>query len=224
MSERAKVLLRDFNRYRNRTENFAKMRQEHPVRDLGEAKGIPAFEKLDAWCSARGIDSRRWVYWLFARTRFRFAPKITNLYPNRKNLKQQVKAEAAALAAYNKLKGTPLLTETILGEVDLQRAQRGESFNPNRDLSTTAEIMKRRYLQEGRPDLCLSSMFVNGSDVVATWGYHPKSSSCVRCPLAYQCAMTLRASVPTFDIMALRMGQITIQQAQIMDGRANHGR
>lgn len=224
MPERARTLLDDFNAYRSQTENYSRLRQLHPMRSLGAEKGLPALQAMDAWCRERGIDSRRWLYWLFARTRFRFAPKLTNLIPARKTPKLQAKAEAKALAAYNALRGTPQLTERVFRELEIKRAHAGQSYDPNRDLSHIAEAVKRRYLAEGNPDKCLSDMFANRPDTVPTWGYHPKSLSCVRCPLAQQCVAQLRAAVSSFDIVALRLGQMTLQQAQVMDGRAYHGR
>ena len=224
MLERERTLLDDYNAYRNQTENINELRKLHPIRDLGPAKALPAFTQLDAWCSSRGIDSRRWLYWLFARTRFRFAPKLANLVPNRKNPKLQAKAEAKALSDYNALRATPQYTERVYRELEMQRANAGQTFNPNRDMSPISEVMKRRYLAEARPEKCLSDMFANRVDTVPTWGFHPKSLSCVRCPLAKQCELTLRAAVPAFDIVALRLGQITLQQAQVLDGRAYHGR
>lgn len=215
--ERASQLLADYNTYRNQTENVTRLRKLHPIRDIGPIKGLPLVSKMDLWCVARGIDPRRWLYWLFARTGFRFAPKLTQLTPSSKR-------ENETLAKYKNLRGTPQFTDRIFREVETKRAQAGQIFDPNRDLSYVSESMKRRYLLEGRPDKCISDMFSNRQDTVPTWGYHPKSLSCVRCPLARQCEMTLRASVPTFDIVALRLGQITLQTAQIMDGRAYNGR
>lgn len=91
-------------------------------------------------------------------------------------------------------------------EKDLHDIQHGVVFDPNRDISGTTEAYKRRHLMDGDPQLCMERMSVE------TFGYHPRSLVCARCPLAQACAGRLQASV-NFDILALRRGEITAQQA-----------
>ena len=218
----AQTLLDDYNDYRARTAYMAEIRKKHPVHTLGAKKGLPLFEEMERWCSERGIDPRRWLYWLFERTKFLHIPKLAHLFPKTKDPKKLAKAEAKAIAGYKAMKATPLFTEKLFQEINVKRAERGDFFDPNRDLSYMSESVKARFVSNGQPDRCLSQMFANDPEVVATWGYHPKSDACAHCPLAAQCADRLRVAVPAFDVVALRLGQITLQQAQIMDGRARH--
>ena len=87
----------------------------------------------------------------------------------------------------------------------------GTVYDRARDISHQAEAIKRRHLADGRPDLCLTDMDEY------TFGYHPKSLLCARCPLTQQCIMTLQNKYP-FDVVALRNGQINMQQANLVTG------
>lgn len=215
--ERLQTLLDDFNEYRSRTEYMVRLRKGRPIMGLGRDKAYPMLLDMDSWCIDHGIDSRRWLYWLFARTNFRFAPKLTCLKPSPKR-------ESESLQKYQTLRDTPYFSSRLYREKAHQRMHAGETFNASRDLSPMAEALKRRYLSAGEPERCIEEMFANRPDSHPTWGYHPKSLACVRCPLAQPCAAKLRAAVPAFDPVALRAGQLTLEQAQVMEGRWNHGR
>jgi hypothetical protein len=215
--ERLQTLLDDFNEYRARTEYVVRIRRGHPIAGLGKDKAFPSLQVMDEWCISRQIDSRRWLYWLFARTNFRFAPKLTALTPTEKR-------EPLVLSKYRTLRDTPYFDHRIHRELAHKRLHEGATFDPNRDLSPMAEALKRRYLTAGEPGRCMDQMFVNAPYAHPTWGYHPKSLACIRCPLAQPCAAKLRAAVPAFDPVALRSGLITLEQAQIAEGRWNHGR
>lgn len=215
--EQLQTLLNDFNEYRARTEYIAKLRQGRPMRSLGREKAFPVLQEMQAWCNTRGIDSRRWLYWLFARTNFRFAPKLACLKPSPQR-------ESEVLQKYQALRDTPYYSERIYREIAHQRLHAGETFDCNRDLSPMAEALKRRYLAAGEPERCLAEMFADHADSHPTWGYHPKSLACVRCPLTQACAAKLRAAVSSFDPVALRAGIITLEQAQVSEGRWRHGR
>ena len=207
-TSRAEVLLHDFNRYRAHTFHIQRLRAVQCVRELGPKKGLPIFEKLDAWCRTYNIDARRWLYHLFKVKKWIHAPVLTTLIPSKRSLKKR-------WAAYQEMTDTPFFAATIRQEIDARRRETGNVVDRNRDLIPMAEILKRRYLGESRPDKCLNEMWEQ------TFGYHPKSQVCGHCPLAARCAGELQASV-TFDIMALRRGDLTLQEAQVIASRASH--
>jgi hypothetical protein len=206
---RAEILLHDYNRYRAHTFRLQQLRQKHPIRDVGPKKGIPIFEKLDAWCQTQSIDSRRWLYHVFKVRKWLFAPALYQLIPAKASLKRR-------LAAYHEMTDTPLFADTLRQDADLQRCAEGTVLDRNRDLIPMAESMKQRYLTECRPDKCIAAMWED------TYGYHPKSKVCAVCPMASQCEIELQGSV-SFDISALRRGEITIQQAQMVAERSRYG-
>lgn len=208
-SSRAEVLLQDYNRYRAHTFHLQRIRQRQQVRDLGAKRGLPIFAALDTWCQSQGIDSRRWLYHLFQVQKWLHAPVLTQMIPAEKSRERR-------LATYRAMTDTPFFSATIRQGIDAQRRAAGEIVDRNRDVIPMAENLKRRYLTEGRPDKCMGAMWEQ------TYGYHPKSLACARCPLASQCAIELQATVP-FDIGALRRGELTIQEAQVIAERASHG-
>ena len=209
MESRCHELLSDFNQYRSRTFHMQQVRAAGPCRDVGEKKGFPLLQAMDEWCRSQGIDSRRWLYYLFRKRKWLFAPKIDQLIPSKKNM-------AKALAGYAAMTDTPGYAATIYREAEASRRQAGTDCDPNRDLIAMAEERKRVYLGEGRPDKCLEQM------TTETYGYHPKSTVCARCASSYECAVRLKASV-VFDIMALRNGTMTLQQAQVIVARSQYG-
>jgi len=209
MESRHHDLLSDYNQYRSRTHHTQQMRATHPIKDLGPKRGLPIMARMDEWCRSQGIDSRRWLYHLFRKRRWLFAPVLTQLVPSKRHL-------IKALADYAAMTDTPGYEATIYRELEAARRQAGTDFDPNRDVSPMAEARKRIYLGEGRPDKCMAQM------TTEAYGYHPKSTTCARCPATAQCATQLMAAVP-FDILALRRGEMTLQQAQVIVGRASYG-
>ena len=207
---RAEILLHDYNRYRAHTFNLQKIRAlpGQYVRDVGPRRGLPIFGKLDAWCAEQHIDPRRWLYHLFKLRKWIYAPPLTTLIPTKESAKKR-------LAAYQELMDTPFFSTIIHQGITKQRQDAGEIINCNRDLIPLAETRKKIHLGAGRPDKCMAEMQAQ------TYGYHPKSLACARCPLAQQCAAELQATMP-FDIMALRRGEMTLQQAQVVAQRAGH--
>ena len=206
---RAEILLHDYNRYRAHTFHLQRLRAQHPIRDLGLKKGLPIFEALDLWCREQHIDARRWVYHLFRIRKWLHAPGLTTLIPAKKSC-------ASRVAAYREMTDTPFFAATIRQEIENNRLATGAVIDANRDLIPMAENLKRRYLGEGRPEKCLDSIWDG------TYGYHPQSLACARCPLTHKCAVDLQSSI-AFDIGALRRGEITLQEAHVISARAGHG-
>lgn len=217
LTDRLKVLLDDLNDYRARTHYLSQIRAGKPFMASFGKRALPHLSAMDDWCVARGIDSRRWLYWLFHRTNFRFAPRIAYLIPNPKK-------EAEAIERFSTLRDTPYLAQRLHRDFAREKLHSGVGFDPNRDMSPMAENLKRRYLGMGEPERCMDQMFANSPDTHPTWGYHPKSVACHRCPLAQACMAKLRAAVHGFDPVALRSGTMTLEQAQIADGRWHHDR
>lgn len=209
MESRHHELLSDFNRYRGLTNHTQAIRAKGRCADLGPDKGLPAMRRMDEWCRSKGIDSRRWLYYLFRKRHWLFAPQLHQLIPSKRNLKK-------AVADFSTMGDTPVYAAVIYQETEAARRQAGTDFDVNRDLTAMAEARKRIYLGEGRPDKCIAQMLTE------TYGYHPKSVVCARCPLWQQCAAHLQSMVP-FDIMALRRGELSLQQAQVIAGRAQYG-
>ena len=215
---RAELLLEDYNKYRANTHNVQEIRKRQPLRDIGKAKGLPVMEALDNWCLENKLDSRRWLYYQFKRRNWQFAPPLNQLIPcgGKPKTKKQKQLTSQAIARFNLLSDTPLLSESIRQGWQKKKEEEGNGYDCNRDITYAAEILKERYLLEGRPDKCLDQMFE------VTYGYHPKSKNCMRCPISNHCALVLRSKV-VFDIVALRSGQMTLQQAQTIVGRMQHG-
>lgn len=209
MESRHLELLADFNLYRSRTFHTQQLRVAGPLRDIGPKKGLPPLQIMDAWCQAQGLDSRRWLYHLFRKRNWLFSPRLDQLVPSKRHFKK-------ALADYARVTDTPAFEAVLSRGLEASRRAAGTDCNPNRDLIAMAEERKRIYLGEARPDKCMYNMLSE------TYGYHPRSTPCARCPVTYQCAAQLQATV-AFDIQALRRGEMTLQQAQVIAARAQHG-
>lgn len=191
-----------FNYYRSHTANVVARRQKAPVRDYKPTKQrLDVLKEMVGWCAQHEVDPRVWMYTLFDARSWGFAPKFDQLVPKTK------KTAKKNLERYANLAHLPVL-QKYNTEQGYQKAQAaGAVWDPNRDLNYSAEGLKRRYLNEGDVQRCMSEM------ETATYGYHPKSFVCARCPLAQQCEQALQAKV-SFDITALRRGEITAEQAR----------
>jgi hypothetical protein len=164
-------------------------------------------EKLEQWCQKNSIDPRRFLYHQFKIRNWLFAPTLLSLTPSKVSAKKRI-------AAYQEMKETPVFAEAVYQAINIQRHAEGSIFDRNRDLSPMAENMKARYLSLGRADACMDQMDEY------TYGYHPKSRSCITCPLAQQCLGRLQQGM-SFDIVALRSGNLSLQEAQLITGRNN---
>lgn len=191
----AETLLEDYNDYRFRTHHIQQLRQNgQNVHSLGR-KRLSAFEGLQEWCAEHQVDARRWLCSLFEARRWLFAPPLNQL-KSKKHLKR-----------YSKMDTIPVFRNRIQQERQTRLNTAGEVFDPNRDLSASAETLKRRYLTLSTYDRCIEKMDDE------TYGYHPRSTVCQECPAQHTCSTMLQAKVG-FDIMALRRGQMTAEQAQ----------
>jgi hypothetical protein len=208
--EQARQLFQDFCYYRQRTANIQRIKKEKPyMRDLKETPvRLKLFARMAKWCEDRGFSPSEWLYSLFVSRRWLFCPKLDAAH-----LQSQ-----KHIPKYRALRDHSFYQERQM-ERDSMQAPSLTTFDPNRDLSHAAENAKRTYLASGRVDECMARM------VVETFGYHPRSGVCVRCPAAQVCLGQLQRSV-AFDVLALRQGTITSEQArgQALNSVQNYGR
>jgi len=205
---RAEVLLSDYNKYRGMTYHFQQIKKiKKYLKDIGTKKGLPSMEKLEQWCLKNSIDPRRFLYHQFKIRNWLFAPTLLSLTPSKTSAKKRI-------ATYQEMKETPVFTDVIYQAINIQRHHEGTIFDRNRDLSPMAEAMKSRYLAVGRANACMDQMDEY------TYGFHPKSRSCLACSLSQQCLAKLQQNM-AFDVVALRNGALSLQEAQVITSRAN---
>jgi len=193
-------LFEDYEYYRLFTANYRRLQQKGRV--LRKAKKTKArlnqLNRLIDFCKENKVDSRRYLYLLFQVRCWSFAPRWDHLVPSNEKTKDR------ALARYHAGVVGPEYAERI--QHNSQNVKPGNIFDPNRDINLTLEAMKSRYLADMDTGLCMYLMAV-------TLGYHPKSKVCVQCPTAKECESHLQSLVP-FDITALRLGKLSVDQAK----------
>lgn len=190
----AEVLFGDYLFYKAHTANYKRMRAERPY--LRQMKATSArlklFESMAVWCSVRGLAAREWLCSLFVSRRWLYAPKL----------------ERAHLESEKHLRRFPDCADYRMLELRQRQAQpAGVGFDPNVDILPAVELLKQQFLKDGRAADCMAGMFST------TYGYHPRSGVCGRCPLAQSCAAQLCAGIP-FDILALRRGELSSEAAR----------
>lgn len=190
--EIAWTLLADYNLWRNRCSAVAQQRTLHKVSDVKATdERLGLFTELHAWCSERGFDSRLWLYLLFRSMRWFYPPKLS----------PKAFMKESLIEVYNRSRWLDAYRRHVAP------ASKAQAWDPNRDIAPANEMRKGRLLDAGRARECLEK------SIEETLGYHPKSAVCTRCPLAPDCAARLRTWCD-FDIMALRLGAISAEQAQ----------
>lgn len=194
----ARQLFRDYCYYRQYTAHVQKLKEERPyLRDLKETPArLKLFARMAKWCEDQGISPKEWLYSLFVSRRWLFCPKLDQAHLQSKK----------HIPKFRKLHDYILYRKRQMEQESLQ-APPPEVFDPNRDLSHTAEDAKNDYVRTGRYELCMEQM------AVETFGFHPKSAVCARCLAAKACQGKLVQSV-NFDVLALRRGEITSDEAQ----------
>ena len=203
MSDRARLLLRDYNTWRDRTNHIQQLRKKHPMRQLGETQErLAVFESMAQWCEEQSLDPRLWLYSLFQTRRWLFAPKLNQL------------RSPKHIIRYKRLQGTQAFESRVRQEFHQQQLREGGVFDPNRDMSTTTEYRKQRYQTLGLHSDCMHD--------TECYGFHPRSAVCARCPVARTCYEHLQAQVP-FDILSLRKGEMTVEQAQVAAAARRRG-
>ena len=194
----ARRLFQDYCYYRQHTAHVQKLKEERPyLRDLKETPArLKLFAHMAKWCEDQRINPREWLYSLFVSRRWLFCPKL-----ERSNLQSK-----KHIPKFRKLHDYILYRKRQM-EQDSVLAPTPDVFDPNRDMSHTAEDAKTAYVRVGQYELCMANM------VPETFGFHPRSAVCTRCLAAQMCQEKLVQSV-TFDVLALRRGEITSEEAK----------
>lgn len=202
---RAEVLLNDYNHYRLFTSGFQQRRYKSSVgkTPAARAKYLLALERMAQWCVKQGIDPRHWLYTLFDSRHWLHSPPLKHLTSTR-HLKRYPDREDT----------TTLFQKRVEGELEAKIDERGDRYHAGRDISYGVERLKWIYAQRGQYQRCMELILTE------TFGYHPKSTVCVACPIAVTCEAQLRLKVP-FDAQAVRLGEMTLRQAQT--AAAYHG-
>ena len=194
-------LFDDYNYYRAHTHHYKMQQQNHYMR---ACKLTPdreqALSRLIDWCLQEELDARRWMAVIYYRRKFLYAPRWDQLTPKSKATRKLY--ETGTL---------PLYDQRLREE---QEAHVIESLNPNRDIIPAAEILKDKYLKQGLGRDCIT-------DMRSTYGYHPLSLACRRCPVAHECREVVKSCFP-FDVLALREGRVTWPEVlQLLAGRGS---
>lgn len=194
--EEVRNLWTDYTTYWLQTSNVQKARESgKPIRPpkLTQER-YQLFCQLHDWCELKGVDPRLWLFALFRSRRWMFSPQLLpgHLMSDRflSGGKYQRVLERGALDGYR-----------------LQKNGVQKGLDPNKDIIPGAEQRKRIYLQNGQANLC---MMMAMSD---TYGFHPESKWCRQCPRQVDCQNRLQSLV-SFDILALRRGEMTVEQAR----------
>jgi hypothetical protein len=156
---------------------------------------LAALKKMAVYCVENGADPRLWLYTLFVSRAWMYPPKFEHLTPK------------SHLKRYRKEHRLGLFQRKM--EAERHRRVKDEQYDPNRDIAASVESRKAWYVRVGNTKACMEAMDAE------TLGFHPKSSTCIACPIRTSCESTLRKRV-AFDIVALRRGDITAAQAQAM--------
>lgn len=186
----------DFNYYWLRTTNIQKVVQSgRPIRTRKlTLERYELFCALYDWCVQKDVDPRLWVFALFRARRWMYAPQLERGHLMSERFldsgKYQRVVHRGTLDGYRLYKKGPV-----------------KGLDPNRDLIPGAEQKKRVWQQNGQSDVC---MLMTLSD---SYGYHPESRWCRQCSLQAECQQRLTTSV-NFDILALRRGEMTVEQAR----------
>lgn len=194
----AERLFRDFCYYRQHTAYVQGIKRDKPyIREPKETpERLKLFSSMAQWCEDQGFSASEWLYSLFVSRKWWFPPKLDSRHLQSKK----------HIPKYKKLQDYGLYRQRQM-EVESMGAPSKSTFDPNRDLSHTAEDAKQAYLATGQEQVCMAGMLSE------TFGYHPKSSVCARCSAAQVCLDQLRRNV-SFDVLGLRMGDITSDQAK----------
>lgn len=207
-------LLDDFGYYFSHTGYVNRLRSAgRPVRWPKMTKERrEALQEMRRWCAERDFDPRLYLYSLFQARNWAYPPQWAHLVPKTK------KTEKKVVERYYALTDTPLYQKRMDQLIRHSQSGAGVVFDPNRDISASAEAAKRQYLDLDDTAGCMSAI------ASRTYGFHPRSLVCARCPSALECQRRLQAMVP-FDIVALRRGEITVEQARFSSAQTgSHGR
>ncbi len=182
-----------YSYYRGFTAHYQKRYKRALKRSPDRLKRL---EEMSTWCKSRGLDPQYWLYSLFAARNWFYAPRWDQL------------CSAKNIANYERWK--PHDGDRVRVQFTVQREER--QWNWWRDVGGTSEALKQKYAARGDYQRCYYA-------TDQTYGYHPRSPVCTSCPLSKPCLQNLQGQV-RFDIVALRRGDITLEQARAAQANA----
>lgn len=191
-------LFDDYCFYRAHTANIQQIKADRPyMRDpkltLQKSKLL---DQLIKWCTDQGVNPKEWMYTLFVTRRWMYAPKFDAGHL----------LSEKHLPKHKRVTDYAFYRQRCSEQEEIDHKVDDQVFDPNRDLSGTAEQIKNSYLKRNMAEYCFQA-------IDETFGYHPKSRICAKCPIKMRCKAHMVRSMP-FDVMALRRGEITSQQAR----------
>jgi len=203
-------LFTDYTYYRRQTANYTQAKAKHPIRDyLPKPERLQIFEDMLVWCREKMIDPRLWLFHLFEVRLWTFAPPLTPV----RRAKAHFQSDKM-LPRYGELLKRHVLDRYVARIAEPTDPEK--AYDPNRDLLQSVEDRKNFYLRYGQVNRCMRSMLVE------TLGFHPRSKVCQKCSAREECLHKLLDFVE-FDIVALRMGQISASEAMIQAKQRNRG-
>lgn len=192
-------LLHDFNFYRAYTKHIVELRKDKPISDYSpQEKRLQLLEALITWCQEHQVQPRFWCYHLFASRKWLYPPKLERGHLFSEKL----------LKSYQRARPTDFYEQRLRQTERERREIAGLTRDPNLRLTEGVEAAKREYAATRSWTRCMD-------DLATTFGFHPLSEVCQRCPLAERCESKVRVLFP-FDIMAARRGdlEMTTQKAR----------
>jgi len=200
MQKEVLQLLDDYIFYREQTTYYKNAKKRNPY--LRELKPTPerlrVLEEMVIWCRERSVPSRQWLYSLFAARFWNFAPSLTTQHLlSEKHVKR-----------FHSNTDYEFYAQYIRKLDNLKKLRDPEkSFDPNKDVSQTAEGAKLYYLKVGGTYTCRKFMLTE------TFGYHPLSEVCQKCADSDACLAELQRYT-AFDVLALRSGKMSAGEAK----------
>lgn len=200
LKSEVRQLFGDYVFFRDQTHHYKGIKKRYPfIKDLKPTQErLALLEEMADWCKEKDIPSRQWLYSLFAIRAWNFAPSLSRAHLLSKKHLQRYKTHVDYEFYTNYIRSL----ENRKSASNLKA-----SYDPNRDVSATTEQAKQYYLKVGGPNECRK--FMN----TETFGYHPVSRVCLACPGSVDCLSELQGRT-AFDVLALRTGQLTVQEAQ----------
>lgn len=179
------VLLGDYNAYRLHTGNVRRLSASGARVVLLKAKPerVQALQAMADWCETHRIDPRLWLYSLFNRRRWLFAPPFHQLTPEKH------------LDVWQQYTGNPELLRQRLAQERVALVPQGAQGH---DLVPALEAQKHALVRTGRAALCRDA-FVGVSQ-----GFHPRSTACQECAVSEECQRRLRERSGAFDVVGFR--------------------
>ena len=197
--ELSDLLWADYGYWRSCTAHFKKVRKDRPyftpLKFTDERRALMA--QVVRWCGTRTVPPRQWLYSLFASRKWIVSPQLA----------AGTLCSERHLARFAEFSDYDFFLLRMKALDNLRALLDPATFDPNKDLSATAEQAKRYYRDAGLIQYCIDRMHDE------TFGYHPGSSVCMDCAGNKACALQLMR-VCDFDILGLRLLHLSAEQAR----------